>query len=46
MLNKLIVIEAEFSDPETFADTLQLLELQLPYIADNVIVTSRDGGIA
>ena len=44
-LNKVITIELEVRDGETFADVLQLLELQLGYMADNVIVRSHDGGI-
>lgn len=39
------MVELEVRDDETFGDLLQLLELQLGYMADNVIITSRDGGI-
>lgn len=37
-----IVITAEVSDQEVLADLLSLLELQLPYMTDNVIVTSKE----
>ena len=36
-----ITIDVEVRDHETMDDILALLELQLPYIADNVMVCSE-----
>ncbi len=35
-----ITIHLETSDEETWNDVVRLLELQLPYMGDNVVVTS------
>ena len=35
-----ITIRAELDDPDTLQDTLDILNKMLPYIFDNVVVTS------
>lgn len=36
-----IFIDLEVTDPETLRDIVTLIELQLGYMADNVLVTSH-----
>lgn len=41
-MEKIIELHIEVRDEETFQDILRILDMQLGYIVDNVIVTSRD----
>lgn len=43
-MRKQIVIDLEVSDDETMEDIVEVLQLTLPYMADNVLVRSGNVG--